>query len=60
MISVDKGGLPWRMREKFLCNYDNRPLFDTARFIRHIETDYEAIWRAHEDGRALVGFAVEA
>jgi hypothetical protein len=59
-ISVDKEVLPWRMREKLLCNHDNRPLFDTARSTRHIEADYEAMWRAHEDGRAPAAFAVEA
>jgi hypothetical protein len=42
------------MRERVLCNHD------TARFTRHIEADYEAIWRAHEDGRAPAAFAVEA
>jgi protein O-GlcNAc transferase len=36
------------------------PLFDMARFTRHIEADYEAMWRAHEDGRAPAAFAVEA
>ena len=48
------------MREKLPCNHDTCPLFDTARFTRHIEADYEALWRAHEDGRAPAAFAVEA
>jgi hypothetical protein len=48
------------MREKLLCNYDNRPLFDTARSTRHIEADYEAIWRAREEGREPAAFAFEA
>jgi hypothetical protein len=47
------------MKQKLLRNRDTCPLFDTARFTRHIEADYEAMWRAHEDGHAPAAFAVE-
>jgi hypothetical protein len=60
VISVDKEVLPRWMRGKLLRNHDTCPLFDTARFTRHIEADYAATWRAHGDGRAPAALAVEA
>jgi predicted O-linked N-acetylglucosamine transferase (SPINDLY family) len=48
------------MREKLLRNHDTCPLFDMARFTRHIEADYAATWGAHGDGRAPAALAVEA
>jgi len=48
------------MKEKLLRNHDTCPLFDTARFTRHIEADYAATWGAHGDGRAPAALAVEA
>jgi protein O-GlcNAc transferase len=34
------------------------PLFDTARFTRHIESAYEGMWERHQRGESSVGFAV--
>jgi protein O-GlcNAc transferase len=48
------------MKEKLRHNRDSYPLFDTARFTRHIEAAYETIWRAYQDGRAPAAFAVES
>jgi protein O-GlcNAc transferase len=48
------------MKEKLRRNRDSYPLFDTARFTRHIESAYETMWRAHQDGRAPAAFAVES
>ena len=31
---------------------DTAPLFDTPRFVRHLETAYEAMWRIHQAGGA--------
>jgi len=46
------------MKEKLRRNRDTYPLFDTARFARHIESAYETMWQAHQDGRAPAAFAV--
>jgi predicted O-linked N-acetylglucosamine transferase (SPINDLY family) len=48
------------MKEKLRRNRDCYPLFDTARFTRHIEAAYETMWRAHQDRRAPAAFAVES
>jgi predicted O-linked N-acetylglucosamine transferase (SPINDLY family) len=48
------------IKEKLRRNRDRYPLFDTARFTRHIESAYETMWRAHRDGRAPAAFAVES
>jgi len=47
-------------KEKLRRNRDCYPLFDTARFARHIEAAYETMWRAHQDGRWPAAFAVES
>ena len=47
------------IRSKLAQNRKTYPLFDTARFTRHIESAYETMWRAHRDGRAPAAFAVE-
>jgi protein O-GlcNAc transferase len=48
------------MKQKLLHNRDSYPLFDTARYSRHIESAYETMWRAHLDGCAPAAFAVES
>jgi protein O-GlcNAc transferase len=48
------------IRSKLAQNRRTYPLFDTARFTRHIESAYETMWQAHRDGRAPAAFAVEA
>lgn len=36
------------------------PLFDTARFTRHIEAAFVSMWQRHQKGERPVSFAVEA
>jgi protein O-GlcNAc transferase len=48
------------IRSKLAQNRKTYPLFDTARFTRHIESAYETMWQAHREGRAPAAFAVEA
>jgi protein O-GlcNAc transferase len=50
------GGMKGALRH----NRVSYPLFDTARFRRHIEAAYETMWRAYQDGRAPAAFAVES
>jgi len=46
------------IRDRLGRNRDACRLFDTLRFTRHIESAYEAMWQAHQDGRAPAAFAV--
>ena len=46
------------LREKLARNLRDAPLFDTARFCRHIEAAYQTMWQRHESGQAPVPFAV--
>ena len=39
-----------RLRERLAANRLAFPLFDTARFARHIEQAFETMWRRHEGG----------
>jgi protein O-GlcNAc transferase len=39
---------------------DTAPLFDTARFTRHIEAAYATMWRRYLAGEPAESFAVEA
>jgi predicted O-linked N-acetylglucosamine transferase (SPINDLY family) len=56
-----------RIRDKLASNRLTYPLFDTARFTRHLEAAYEQMARMHKQGEAprhfsvtpLVGAAVE-
>jgi protein O-GlcNAc transferase len=48
------------MKEKLRHNRDCYPLFDTARFTRHIESAYESMCRALQDGRTPAACAVES
>jgi len=47
------------LRRKLAQNRVNYPLFDTARFARHIEAAYTTIWERHQGGKEPVGFSVE-
>jgi protein O-GlcNAc transferase len=35
------------------------PLFDTARFTRHLESAYHTMWQRHQAGEPPASFAVE-
>ena len=47
------------MKDKLLRNRDNCPLFDTARFTRHLETAYATMWQRYQSGEPPRAFAVE-
>jgi predicted O-linked N-acetylglucosamine transferase (SPINDLY family) len=40
------------LKQKLARNLHTQPLFDTARFTRHIEAAYAAMWRRHRHGLA--------
>jgi protein O-GlcNAc transferase len=46
------------MKQKLARNRQTQPLFDTARFTRHIETAYAAMWQAYQEGRPPASFSV--
>ena len=48
-----------RVREKLARNRSTHPLFDTARFTRHIEAAYTAMWRRYQSGATPQTFAVD-
>jgi protein O-GlcNAc transferase len=47
------------IKDKLLRNRGNCPLFDTARFTRHLESAYTTIWQRHQSGEPPRAFAVE-
>jgi predicted O-linked N-acetylglucosamine transferase (SPINDLY family) len=49
-----------KIKDKLACNRDTYPLFNTARFTRHIEAAYTMMWQANQDGRATAPFAVKS
>jgi protein O-GlcNAc transferase len=48
-----------RLKDKLARNRQSSPLFDTARFTRHIEAAYERMWQTCRQGRPPTAFAVE-
>jgi protein O-GlcNAc transferase len=46
------------IKAKLARNRDGSPLFDTARFTRHIEAAYETMWERYQRGESPKGFAV--
>lgn len=48
------------LKEKLARNRQTHPLFDTARFTRHIEAAYVTMWRSYQDGRPPIAFAVQS
>jgi len=48
------------LKQKLARNRQTHPLFDTARFTRHIETAYATMWQAYQDGRPPAGFGVQS
>jgi predicted O-linked N-acetylglucosamine transferase (SPINDLY family) len=48
------------LRQKLASNRTSFPLFDTARFARHVEAAYLAMWERSRRGEPPRGFAVAA
>lgn len=48
------------LREKLAANRESLPLFDTKRFVRHIEAAYETMCQIHQSGRQPRHFSVDA
>ena len=46
------------LREKLIRNRDRCPLFDTPRFVHHLEAAYVAMWGQYAAGRPATGFNV--
>jgi protein O-GlcNAc transferase len=57
-LANDKAALA-KLRAKLGKNRTNCPLFDTARFTRHIEAAFTTMWERHQQGEAPGAFAVE-
>jgi protein O-GlcNAc transferase len=47
------------IKAKLARNRDSFPLFDTARFTRHVEAAYETMWQRYQRGEPPKGFAVK-
>lgn len=47
------------LRDRLARNRGTHPLFNTARFARHIEAAYTTMWRRYQAGAAPQAFAVE-
>jgi protein O-GlcNAc transferase len=48
------------IKAKLARNRDRYPLFDTARFTRHIEAAYTTMWQCYQNGAVPQAFAVAA
>ncbi|HEY2531284.1 MAG TPA: tetratricopeptide repeat protein [Xanthobacteraceae bacterium] len=48
------------LKAKLADNRATHPLFDTKRFVRHMETAYLTMWEAYQHGRPPASFAVKA
>ena len=48
------------VRRKLAANIRTAPLFDTARFTRHIEAAYARMWEMHQRGEGPRGFSVRS
>jgi predicted O-linked N-acetylglucosamine transferase (SPINDLY family) len=49
-----------RIKRKLARNRETHPLFDTARYTRHLEAAYSVMWRRHQNGDPPASFAVDA
>ena len=47
------------LKAKIARHRDTHPLFDTARFTRHLEQAYTAMWERHQRGERPHGFSIE-
>jgi predicted O-linked N-acetylglucosamine transferase (SPINDLY family) len=46
------------LRDRLARNRKTYPLFDTARFARHIEAAYTTMWQRYQSGQMPQAFAV--
>jgi predicted O-linked N-acetylglucosamine transferase (SPINDLY family) len=46
------------LKAKLLRNRDTKPLFDTARYTRHLESAYTTMWERQQAGLPPASFAV--
>ncbi|MBI5110902.1 MAG: tetratricopeptide repeat protein [Rhodovulum sp.] len=58
-LAADRGRLA-ALRARLGETRETAPLFDTARFTRHIEAAYREMWRRRQDGEPPAGFDVPA
>ena len=47
------------LRERLAANRTTTPLFDTARFTRHLESAYAGMWDIFQRGEPPCAFAVD-
>ena len=47
------------LKARLARNRDTCPLFDTARFTRHIEAAYMDMWQRQQSGKPPVSFVVD-
>jgi predicted O-linked N-acetylglucosamine transferase (SPINDLY family) len=60
-LALDLAGNPRRLaalKAKLAHNRDTAPLFDTARFTRHLESAYRGMWERYQAGLPPESFAV--
>lgn len=57
-LSGDRAALT-ALRARVAAARERSPLFDTARFARHLEDAYTRMWDRHQAGQPPVAFAVE-
>jgi predicted O-linked N-acetylglucosamine transferase (SPINDLY family) len=48
------------LKAKLARNRNSYPLFDTARFARHIESAYGVMWQRYQQGLGPASFSVDA
>ena len=58
MLARDPGALA-ALKAKLKDAREKSPLFDTARFARHLDRAFETMWRRHAQGQPPSGFDVE-
>jgi len=58
-LARDPRALP-RLKAELEKNRDTSPLFDTARFTRHLEAAYLKMWDHHAAGQQPASFSVDA
>jgi predicted O-linked N-acetylglucosamine transferase (SPINDLY family) len=58
-LARDRGRLEG-LRERLAVNRRTHPLFDTARYTRHLEAAYVRMWERAERAEAPAGFDIVA
>lgn len=47
------------LKQKIARHHKTHPLFDTARFTRHLEAAFSEMWRRHQSGEPARSFSIE-